>query len=183
MLYKSPLNVQLVIHVSDVQVRTPHSPWQRRHHSLTTERRYTVGWFYLPGIIALRLPMQCNPSSQCRKNFPFSCTTSRLKNGRGGFCALVPATSDRETSVDELLLDHLPSANLLVLVDWCLPGFVGGNVGQRLVQILKLLGLEELFGLRLEFQGCEEAVHGRCRRDRVVAYAHAGQLLHALDNL
>jgi hypothetical protein len=70
MLYKSPLNVQLVIHVSDVQLRTPHSPWQRRHHSPTTERRYTVGSFYLPGIIALRLPMQCNPKFPMPKEFP-----------------------------------------------------------------------------------------------------------------
>lgn len=53
-----------------------------------------------------------------------------LKHWGGGLCALVPATSDGEASVGQLLLNHLPSADLLVLVDWCLPGLVDSHIGQ-----------------------------------------------------
>jgi hypothetical protein len=103
--------------------------------------------------------MQCNPNSQSEIISPSPARRFSLKDGAGGLCALVPAASDGEASADQLLLDYLPSANLLVLVDWCLPGFVGGNVGQ-FPQLLELLCLGELSGLGLEFDGCEEAVHG-----------------------
>lgn len=159
MLYKSPLNVQLVIHVSDVQREHSSLVIATRHPSLTTRRRYTVGSVYLPE--SQPSDYRCNATPVPNAEIFSPCPARRLslKNWAGGLCALVPAASDRKTSADQLLLDHLPSANLLVLVDWCLPGFVGGNVAQ-FPQLLELLCLGELSGLGPELDGREEVVHG-----------------------
>lgn len=162
MLYKSPLNVQLVIHVSDVQREHSSLVISTRHPSLTTERRYTVGSVYLPE--SQPSGYRCNatpvPNAEIISFSPALLHDElSLKDWAGGLCALVPAASDRKTSADQLFLDHLPSANLLVLVDWCLPGFVGGNVAQ-FPQLLELLCLGELSGLGPELDGREEVVHG-----------------------
>ena len=96
------------------------------------------------------------PRNPMPNYFPFSC---RLSRG-GGLCALIPATSDWKTSVDQLLLDHLPSANLPVLVNRCLPASVDGYVGQNLVHLLQLLGFEEPRGHGLDLESVEEVGHG-----------------------
>lgn len=62
-----------------------------------------------------------------------------LIDGAGGLCSVVPAASDRQASVDQLVLDHLPSADLLVLVDWRLSAGVDSHIGQADVRLLQLL--------------------------------------------
>jgi hypothetical protein len=73
-------------------------------------------------------------------------------------CTLIPAARHRQASVDQLLFDHLPPANLLVFVDGCSSAIMHSHVGQ-IVGHLQLIGTRESLGFGFGPKGLPEVGH------------------------
>lgn len=106
-----------------------------------------------------------------------------LKHRAGGLCVLISASGDGQIPGQKLLLDDLPSADLLLLVDRGLSVLVNFHVGKVDVHLLHLSGVCEPLRLGLPLV-CEVKVGERgCGRDGGIGEAVAGELSDALEHL
>ena len=96
---------------------------------------------------------------------------------------LPSASSDRQSLHRQLLLDHLPSAQLLLFVHHGLAYGEHRDIRDRRVQILQLRTLVKLLWCGLHLVGAIEVIKCACGADGWVGEAHACELRDAFENL